>query len=234
MGARYFRINRAAYTASELSAITVGGRRLILPALIVRLFVLKLLGWTVPVGDPIADIRMIAPLDALEAAEIRERFAYFREVEPALSRLGFPGGRYYRADDPRFPYESYCLHAVDRTGTIAAGCTVMGNGQFLVNWMEFSSLLVDGRTLRSHDHPLAGALRPPPSAIIRRMPGAGAQELFRFHSDELARMRSRHSRFVEGMTSDQAVQADRDYYHDQIAHWIETGLLVPDHADGSD
>jgi hypothetical protein len=228
MGVRYFRINRAAYTAGELSAITVGRRRLILPALIVRLFVLKLLGKTVPVGDPIAEARLIAPLDHLEAAEIRERHAFFRKVEPALARLGFTEICYHRADDPRYPYQSFNLQAVDPSGSIAVGCTVMGNAKFLVDWIEFYSLLVDGRTLRSHNHPLAGALRPPPSAIIRRMPGAESQELFQFHSDELKRMRSSGSRFVEGMNVDHAVQADRDYYRDQIAHWIETGLVIPD------
>ena len=43
-------------------------------------------------------------------------------------------------------------------------------------------------------------------------------------------MRSLGLHFVEGMNLDQAIQADRDYYRDQIAYWIETGLLVPDQS----
>jgi hypothetical protein len=89
-------------------------------------------------------------------------------------------------------------HAVDRSGSIAVVCTVFGKGQFSTNWIEYYSLLVDGRALRGNNHPHAGALRPLPSAIIRPVPGAGSQELFQFHSDELKRMQSRYSRFVEG------------------------------------
>jgi hypothetical protein len=55
MSVRYCRVNRAAYTARGLSAITVGPRRLLLPALIARLFLLKTLEWDKRIGDPIAD-----------------------------------------------------------------------------------------------------------------------------------------------------------------------------------
>ena len=160
--------------------------------------------------------------------EIRGRYTFFHEVEPALAQQGFTDFRYYRMDDPRYPYKSHSLYGVDASGSTGVVCTVMGNGQFLTDWIEFYSPLLDGRTLRSNNHPLAGALRPVPSAIIGRMPGERPRGLLEFHSAEFARMQSLGSRFVERMTVDQAVQADRDYYRDQIAHWIATGLLVPD------
>jgi hypothetical protein len=230
MQARYFRINRAAYTVGELSVVTVGPRRWLLPAFIVRLLVLKLLRKTVPIGNPIADIRLMATLDDREAGEIRERYPCFQEIEPALARVGFTDVSYCRGDDPRYRYQSYGLYGVDGSGSTGVTCVVMGNAQFQVNWTEFYSLLHDGRTLRSNDHPNAGALRPAPSAIKRRMSGAKTQDLHRSHSAELRRMRSLGSHFVQGMDRDQAIQADRDCYRDQIAHWIEMGLLVADQS----
>ncbi len=234
MQAHYFRINRAAYTVGELSVVTVGPRRWLLPAFIARLIVLKLLRKTVPIGNPIADIRLMATLDDREAGEIRERYPCFQEIEPALARVGFTDVSYCRADDPRYRYQSYGLYGVDGSGSTGVTCVVMGDTQFQVNWIEFYSLLLDGRTLRSNNHPNAGALRPLPSEIIQRLPGAKTQELHQFHSAEFARMQSRGLRFVEGMNLDQAIQADRDYYRDQIAHWIETGLLVPDQSSDAD
>ena len=230
MQAHYFRINRAAYTAGELSVVTVGPRRWLLPAFIARLFVLKLLRKTVPIGDPIADIRLLATLDDREALKIRERYPFLKEVEGTLAGIGFTDIRYCRGDDPRYRYATYGLYAVDGSGSTGVTCVVMGNAQFQVNWIEFYSLLLDGRTLRSNNHSNAGALRPVPSAIIGRVPGANTHELHEFHSVELARMRSLGLHFVEGMNLDQAIQADRDYYRDQIAYWIETGLLVPDQS----
>ena len=226
MRVRYFRINRTAYTVDELSAITVGPRRLLLPAYLARLFVLKLLRKAVPVGDPIADTRMMSPLGDEEAKAIRGHYAFFDLAESALRRLGFTEFGYFRANDPRFPFESFSLYAVDGPGATAVVCTVMSKGEISANWIEYSSRLVDGGTLRSSNHALAGALRPAPSAIIRRMPGASWDGLLEFHTGEMQRLRSRGSHFIEGMTLDGAVQADRDYYRDQITYWIETGLLI--------
>ena len=171
MQAHYFRINRHAYTAGELSVVTVGPRRWLLPAFIARLFVLKLLRKTVPIGDPIADIRLLATLDDREALKIRERYPFLKEVEGTLAGIGFTDIRYCRGDDPRYRYATYGLYAVDGSGSTGVTCVVMGNAQFQVNWIEFYSLLLDGRTLRSNNHSNAGALRPVPSAIIGRVPG---------------------------------------------------------------
>src|SRR5271165_6273994 len=100
-------------------------------------------------------------------------------------------------------------------------------GQALADWIEVYSLIADGGTLRSSNHANAGMLRPAPSAIIGRMPGASWQALLQFHVDEKERLRLRGSRFVEGISLDQAVQADRIYYRNQVAHWVATGLVVP-------
>jgi hypothetical protein len=230
MSVRYYRINRAAYTAGELSAITVGPRRLLLPALIARLFVLKLLKWNVPIGDPIADTLLTAPLDSIDLEKIRKRHWVFHEAESALPPLGFTDFRYFRGDDPRSPHDSCGLCGIHDSGSIAVGCTAMTirKGPTTAYWGEFYSLLADGRTLRSNNHPNAGALRPLPSAIIGRLSDASWQVLFEFHRDRMEQLRSQGSRFVEGMSVDQAIQAHRDYYRDQIAHWVETGLLIPD------
>jgi len=234
MHVRYYRINRLAYTVGELSAITVGPRKLLLPVLIARLFLFKLIGKPFPVGDPIADIRMISPLDALEAEKIRKRHVIFQAAESALPGLGFTQFRFIRGDDPRSPYENYSLIGIDGSGSIAVACTVMCNERVSANWVEIHSLVADGRTLRSSNHALAGILRPVPSAIIRRMPGASWHDLLQFHIDEVKRVRSQGSRFEEGMCLDQVVQADREYYRDQVAHWVETGLLIPEQQNGAD
>ena len=226
MPVRYFRINRTAYTVDELSAIAVGPRRLLLPAYLARLLVLKLLRKPVPVGGPIADTRLISPLDDGEAKAIRERHPLFELAGSALPRLGFAELGYFRANDPRSPQESLSLYGVDGPGATAVVGTVMSLGKTSAGWIEYYSRLVDGRTLRSSNHALAGALRPAPSAIIRRMPDASWDGLLDFHAAEMQRMRSRGSRPIEGMTLDEAVQADREYYREQIAHWIETGLLI--------
>ncbi len=226
MQVRYFRINRTAYTVGELSAVIVGPRRLLLPAYIARLFVLKLLRKTVPIGDPIADARLISSLGADDAKAIRERHPFFGRAESALRRLGFTGFGYFRSNDPRYPYESVSVYAVDGPGATAVVGTVMSKGERSANWSEYYSRVADGHTLRSSDHALAGALRPAPSAIVRRLPGASWDELLQFHTEEMLRMRSRGSRFIEGMTLDEAVQTDRDSYRDQISYWIETGLLT--------
>jgi hypothetical protein len=226
MQARYFQINRTAYTVAELSAITVGPRRLLLPAYIARLLVLKLFRKVVPIGDPIADTRLMAPLSDEEISAIPERYAILSRADATLSRLGFNGFGYFRTSDPRFPYESFSLYAVDGPGATAVVCTVMGKGEISANWIESFSPLVDGRTLRCSNHAMAGALRPAPSAIIRRTPGASCEGLLDFHIAEMQRMRSTGLRFIEGMTPDAAVRTDREYYREQIAHWIETGLPV--------
>jgi hypothetical protein len=88
MDVRYYRINRAAYTVRELSAVTLGQRRILLPALIARLFFLKLIGKPVPIGDPIAEVRLTATLDAHEAGDIRKRHVLFQAAESALPGLG--------------------------------------------------------------------------------------------------------------------------------------------------
>jgi hypothetical protein len=224
----YYRFNRAAYTASELSMITVGPRRWILPLLMGRLFALKFIGAVVPVGDPIADCKLISPLDDLESEQIRKRLDLFRECEPALSVLGFHLIHYFQANDPHYPYESHTLYAVDRSGSIGGVATVMSKGEVLAEWIENYSLLVDGRQLRSSNHARAGSLRPTPTAIIRSAPGATSQDLFRFHIAEMDRMRAQGSRFVEEMSFDRALEVDQDYYRAQIAHWFATGLLVVD------
>jgi hypothetical protein len=233
MSTRYFRINRAAYTIAELATITIGLRKLLLPALIARLLILKLLGKTVPIGDPIAETRVIANLDEDEAAEVRRRHPFSQRAENALPRLGFTELRYVRNVDPRYPYASYCLCGIDSTGSVAVGSTVMTRGDAAADWIEYSSRLADGRVLRSSNHPLAGALRPPPSAITRRMPGASWRDLRQFHVDERERMRSHGTRFVEGLDLDQVIQSDRDSYRDLVAHWLATGLLVPEDEPGS-
>src|SRR5260370_34614432 len=125
MHVRYYRINRLAYTAGELSAVTVGPRKLLLPALIARLFVLKLIGKPSPIGDPIADIRMISPMDAHDAEEIRKRHVIFQAAESGLPGLGFTQIRYFRGDDPRSPHENYSLYGIDSSGSIAVVCTVI-------------------------------------------------------------------------------------------------------------
>jgi hypothetical protein len=76
-------------------------------------------------------------------------------------------------------------------------------------------------------------LRPVPSAMIGRLPGASWPELLKFHRDRMEQMRSQGHRFIEGISFDQAVQSDREYYQGQVAHWVETGLLVPDHENGA-
>jgi hypothetical protein len=228
MHVRYYRINRVAYTALELSAITVGPRRLLLPGLIARLFALKLLAQAVPIGDPIADARLMSPIEAHDAVEIRKRYVIFQGAESALTGLGFTEIRYFQADDPRSPYECYSLYGIDSSSSIAVVCTVVSRGQPLADWIEMYSLLADGGTVRSSNHALAGVLRPLPSAIISRMPGASSHELLEFHRDVRERMRSRGARFVDRLSMDQAIQADRDYYQYQVAHWVETGLLIPE------
>jgi len=209
MRVRYYRINRVAYTARELSTITVGPRRLFLPALIARLFALKLLARAIPIGDPIADTRLMSPLDAHEAEQIRKRHVLFQGAESTLARLGFTEVRYFRADDPRYAYESYSLYGIDSSSSIAVVCTAISRGRPLADWIEFYSLIADGGTLRSSNHAHAGMLRPAPSAIIGRMPGASWQALLQFHVDEIERLRG--SRFVEGMSLDQAVHADTSW-----------------------
>ena len=233
MSVRYYRINRAAYTAAELSVITVGLRRLLLPAYVARLYLLKLLGKAVPIGDPIADTHLNSKVDNHEAPEIRKRHVAFQEAESTLPSLGFTDIRYYRTDDPRYPGECYSLYAIESSGSIAAVCTVMSRGQVSVHWIEYLSLLSDRGTLRSSNHALAGVLRPAPSALIVRMPGASSQNLLQFHGDQMERLRSQGSRFVGDMSVDRAVQADRDYYRDQMAHWVKTGLLVPEREKGA-
>ncbi len=110
---RYYCINRVSYTARELSAITVGPRRLFLPALVARLFVLKVIGKDVPIGDPIADTRPILPTAIHEAAEIRERHVAFQRAESTPPALGFADIRYFCPNDPRSPHESHNLFGID-------------------------------------------------------------------------------------------------------------------------
>ena len=65
------------------------------------------------------------------------------------------------------------------------------------------------------------------------MPGASWPELLRFHRDQMEQMRSQGSRFVGGLSVDQAVQADRTIYRDQVAHWVKIGLLIPERDKGA-
>ena len=80
--------------------------RLFLPALVVRFFVLKVIGKDVPIGNPIADTRLISPMAIHEAAEIRERHVAFQRAESTFPALGFTDIRYFRSDDPRSPHSS--------------------------------------------------------------------------------------------------------------------------------
>ena len=123
----------------------------------------------------------MATLDDREAGEIRKRYPFFEEVEPRSlvsgSRISVTAVGTTRvmpmrptvstaSTGIRSDWHHLCRH---------------GKWQFQVNWTEFYSVLLDGCTLRSNNHPNAGALRPLPSAIIQRLPVAKPQELHQFH-----------------------------------------------------
>ena len=106
----------------------------------------------------------------------------------------------------------------------------MRQGEMKMGWYELFSLFSDGSNLRSNNNIMAGKLRPLPSLVMCRVPGASLADLLQFHRRRLQELSSKGSRFREGMSLDQAIQADRDYYQSQIDHWRNTGLLVSEQA----
>jgi hypothetical protein len=228
---RFYRINRAAYTISELVWVTDGPRRLLLPFLIIRQCYRRAFRLTVPAKDLIADRRTPLRLDEQEAAALKNAHPELKEAERQLRELQFSSIEVIHWWDARHPFKSYILCGIDAQQTTFGGCTLLTNGTVSHSWFDVSSNLTDGRILTHFNSVTGGALRPHPSFIMFRCPGATMESLVRAHRSEMERLIASGCRFLERRTLDEALQAGAEAYSAQISHWIETGLLIPDTSD---